>query len=48
MKEKKVHSQELKLEGRYRPKLPKERTPDHRLGLSDSSDSSESDERTWA
>ncbi|CAE7313145.1 unnamed protein product [Symbiodinium necroappetens] len=44
MKEKKVHSQEMKLEGRYRPKMPKERTPDHRLGLSDSSDSSESDE----
>ena len=43
MKEKKVHSQEMKLEGRYRPKMPKERTPDHRLDLSDSSDSSESD-----
>lgn len=44
MAKKKVHSQEMKLEGRYRPTMPKERTPDHRLGLSDSSDSSESDE----
>ncbi|CAE7695159.1 unnamed protein product [Symbiodinium sp. CCMP2456] len=43
MKGKKLHSRELKLEGSYRPKMPKERTPTKRFGLSDSSDSSESD-----
>ena len=44
MKEKKVHSQELKREESYRPKMPKERMPvEHRFGWSDSSDSSASD-----